>query len=166
MGSLWDAWADVQCPIESWKLCVSSQNFLVHKDLPWEFEDPRSPWLDWEGCREPWMCGEITCPCCPADDGPGTVLSSLNLWLVSPALCLEDAAGTLAPDWSKSLGSSNPVDIGWLLFTCLCMTQQMMPLIFWWKVVKQIVWYPAQWVTHELRKHQRKCNCPFFFVLF
>lgn len=121
MGSLWDAWADVQCPIESWKLCVSSQNFLVHKDLPWEFEDPRSPWLDWEGCREPWMCGEITCPCCPADDGPGTVLSSLNLWLVSPALCLEDAAGTLAPDWSKSLGSSNPVDIGWLLFTYLCM---------------------------------------------
>ena len=67
------------------------------------------------------MCGEITCPCCPADDGPGTVLSSLNLLMASPALCLEDAAGTLAPDWSKSLGSSNPVDIGWLLFTYLCM---------------------------------------------
>jgi hypothetical protein len=30
---------------------------------------------------------------------------------------LEDAAGTLSPNWAKSIGSSNTVDIDWLLVT-------------------------------------------------
>lgn len=41
-----------------------------------------------------------------AEDGPGTVSSALNV-----ALCLEDVAGGMVPDWSKSIGCSRTVDI-------------------------------------------------------
>ena len=34
VGSLWDAWADVECPIDSWKYLVSSRTSWVDRDSP------------------------------------------------------------------------------------------------------------------------------------
>lgn len=57
-----------------------------------------------------------------AEDAPGSVSSSVTFSLVSPAQCLGDVVDTLVPEWSKSIGLSNTVDISRLpcTFPGLC----------------------------------------------
>lgn len=61
------------------------------------------------------IVGEITVPRWSmkksAADGPGTVSSSLNFSLGSPAWCFEDIAGTLVLECFNSIGYSDRVDI-------------------------------------------------------
>lgn len=78
------------------------------------------------------------------EDGPGTLSSSLTFSLASPAQCLGDVADTLVPEWSKSIGSSNTVDISRLLCTFLGLCTEVEATLF--LVGGGKTDGPAQWV--------------------
>lgn len=56
-GGLWDAWEDMECPIDPWSHWVPPRTSPVDRDsalASWEeVEDPRAPWVGEECFRDP-----------------------------------------------------------------------------------------------------------------